>query len=427
MRFARACNSRMYRSPLLSAMMLTLLIGCNKSTEEAEPAEPEVTPEPEKTNEPEVAKEEKAPDKEEAAPDKAETLQTVLVKDVGFKSPESVYYDEKNDVYLVSNINGSPSEADNNGFISKINPQGEVVALTWIQGGQNDVTLNAPKGMTVKDDVLYVTDIDTVRMFDMTTGAAKGEVAIKGATFLNDLTSNESGTIYVSDSGQKADENGVSPTGTDAIWTIKDGKAKKLIAGKKLNRPNGLLADEGGVWVVTNAGTELYRVTDDGKKETPTTIPSGSLDGLARTGDGNLLISSWEAQTVFQGKPEGTFSPVLADVTSPADIGYDTKRNRLLVPIFQEDALRIEQLSATALRSDAPEPETAASKADDGEPSEKTDETTEGEKPTADKPEEATATKKAASEPTTQSDEKKTASADDPPENAAKDTPAKAK
>ena len=46
---------------------------------------------------------------------------------------------------------------------------------------------------------LYVADLDTVRMFDAKTGAAKGEVKIPGATFLNDIAT-DGKVVYVSDS-----------------------------------------------------------------------------------------------------------------------------------------------------------------------------------------------------------------------------------
>ena len=366
MSFARVCNSGMYRSALFVTMTLSLLIGCNKpAEEETPPAEPVAeeakaeTPKPAEPAADETAKEE--------TPKPAEPASLVL-KDVGFKTPESVYYDETNDIYLVSNINGSPTEADNNGFISKVTPAGEVTALKWIAGGENEVTLNAPKGMVVSDNTLYVADIDTVRMFDNATGAAKGEVAIKGATFLNGIAVGPTNIMYVSDSGMASGEKKKAKKNAGAIWTIKDGKAEKLIAGVELNRPNGLLADEGGVWVVTLGGTELYRVTDEGKRETPISVPNGSLDGLVKTADGDLLISSWDAKAVFKGKPGGVFAPVVADITSPAGLGYDMKRNRVLIPVFEGDAVQIQTLgtgaAAAGLRSDAPEPEVAADKAD---------------------------------------------------------------
>jgi hypothetical protein len=91
----------------------------------------------------------------------------------GLATPESVLYDAETDTYLVSNINGAPLDKDNNGYIAEFAPDGKVVNAKLIEGGKNKVTLNAPKGSAIKDGVLYVADIDTVRMFDRKTGAPK--------------------------------------------------------------------------------------------------------------------------------------------------------------------------------------------------------------------------------------------------------------
>ena len=63
----------------------------------------------------------------------------------GFLTPESVFHDSAQDIYFVSNINGSPTAKDNNGFISRLRPDGAVENLKFIEGGKNGVTLNAPK------------------------------------------------------------------------------------------------------------------------------------------------------------------------------------------------------------------------------------------------------------------------------------------
>jgi len=41
----------------------------------------------------------------------------------GFLAPESVLHDTAQDIYFVSNINGSPTAKDNNGFISRVRPE----------------------------------------------------------------------------------------------------------------------------------------------------------------------------------------------------------------------------------------------------------------------------------------------------------------
>jgi sugar lactone lactonase YvrE len=259
----------------------------------------------------------------------------------GFQTPESVLYDDANDRYLVSNINGKTTDADNNGYISVLGPDGKVVTEKWIEGGKNKVTLNAPKGSGIVNGVLYVADIDTVRTFDAKTGAPKGDIKIPGATFLNDVAVNTiDGKVYVSDSGMKASAKGdLEGTGTDAVHVIEKGKSKPLAKdAEKLGRPNGLAVGPTGVWVVTFGTGELYRLDDKGQKQDAVKLPKGSLDGIVLMGD-SFFISSWDANGVYEGRSTGPFHLVISNVKSPADIGIDTKRSRVLVPLFTENAV----------------------------------------------------------------------------------------
>ena len=43
-------------------------------------------------------------------------------------------------------------------------------------------------------------------------------------------------------------------------------------------------------------------------------------------------------------RPDGTSETVVEKVASPADIGYDAKRKRVLVPVLTESVVRIESL-----------------------------------------------------------------------------------
>src|SRR5687768_9580517 len=61
----------------------------------------------------------------------------IAVRGVGFATPESVLHDPLSDSYFVSNINGSPLEADDNGFISLLTPEGQVANLKWIDGASD--------------------------------------------------------------------------------------------------------------------------------------------------------------------------------------------------------------------------------------------------------------------------------------------------
>lgn len=252
----------------------------------------------------------------------------------GFQTPESVLFDADNDVYLVSNINGGPLDADDNGFISKITSEGKLTESKWIDGAKDNIKLNAPKGLAITGGILYVADIDTVHKFDAKTGEPKGDIKIDGATFLNDVAVAPDGGVYVTDSGLDKEFKG---TGTDAVYAIgKDDKVKPLIKDKKLSAPNGVTAgDKGAVWVVTFGSGEIYEVDAKGKMSKNQKLPKGQLDGVVVLDGGDLLVSSWEGSAIYRGKPGGEWKPVVENVKSPADIGYDTKRHRILIPSFQ--------------------------------------------------------------------------------------------
>lgn len=265
----------------------------------------------------------------------------------GMSTPESVYFDEAADVYLVSNINGSPLAKDNNGFISVVGADGKATKL--VEGGKNKATLNAPKGMAVAGGVLYVTDIDTVRMFDRKTGAPKGELAVAGATFLNDMVTGTDGkTVYFTDSGLKQGAKDFEPSGADAVYAIKDGKVAPVLKDKDLGRPNGLAATADALWVVNFGNNELWSIDLKTSKKgaAVTKLPKGGLDGIAVLPSGELLVSSWEGSAIYRGKPGGEFKEAVGGVGSPADITYDAKRQLVLVPRFMDS--KVEGYSVAA-------------------------------------------------------------------------------
>jgi sugar lactone lactonase YvrE len=261
----------------------------------------------------------------------------------GFATPESAVYDASNDRYLVSNVNGKPVEADNNGFISTLAPDGKVAALKWIEGGKGKTSLNAPKGLTIAQSILYVADIDHVRMFDLKTGGSLGEVKIEGATFLNDIVAAADGSVYVSDSGLKMEGSDFAPSGTDAVYKIVAGKSEPVAKTADLGRPNGLALVQDTLLVVTFGSGALYELDKNGQKQGEQKLPKGGLDGLLLVEDA-ILVTSWDGECVYRAERnlDGkgfAFVPLLEGLSAPADIGYDSKRKRLIVPRFTSNAV----------------------------------------------------------------------------------------
>lgn len=259
------------------------------------------------------------------------------LRDAGLSTPESVLYDADADRYLVSNINGSPAAADGNGFISRILPDGQVDQLKWIEGGAAGVSLDAPKGMALVANRLYVSDVHVVRVFDRRTGKALETIPIEGSGFLNDLTPAPGGGVYVSDSA------------TNTIFHIGPGGiVSTAVSSPELAQPNGLLSDERGLIAVSFGGKEAFALSAEGKLERFAELPAGGLDGLVRAKDGRYIVSSWEGEALYAIAGDGIVTTLADRLRAPADIGYDGRRDRLLVPLFKDDEIVV--LSAAPAR-----------------------------------------------------------------------------
>ena len=266
----------------------------------------------------------------------------------GFDTPESALHDALGDVYLVSNLNGAPLAKDNNGYIARVQPDGGM-ERHWIHGGVRGVTLHAPKGLALAGDVLWVADIDVVRKFDRTSGAPLGEIVIPGSTFLNDVSVGPDGSVYCTDMGLDAS---FQPTRTDAIWRITpDGEVRALAKGVDLGQPNGIVARDRGVYVVSWRDGSFYEIDYGGRRTDLGRAPQAQLDGLVRVAGGSedagqaeWLTTSWAGRCVYRFDTRGGCSTLPGRFEQPADCGLDAKRSRLLVPLFGSDRLELLQL-----------------------------------------------------------------------------------
>ena len=98
----------------------------------------------------------------------------------GLSAPESAILDAQRGVIYVSVISGEPNGKDGVGFIAKISADGKLQDGEWIKG------LNAPKGLVLNGDKLYVSDVDQLVEIDVNAGAVTNKWDAAGAQFLND-------------------------------------------------------------------------------------------------------------------------------------------------------------------------------------------------------------------------------------------------
>lgn len=247
----------------------------------------------------------------------AQTLQLKWSTDTLLRVPESVLFDSKANVLYVSNIDGKSNEKDGKGFISKLSTDGKVISLEWGTG------LNAPKGMGMHKGSLYVADLTRVAVFDLASGKLTSSIEIEGAQFLNDITIDAKGNVYVSDSA------------TGKIHKVSDGKAEVYFESAAFKRVNGLLALKGALYVADAGTGKNYKLGDD-KKLTEYAETAQGADGIVMVGKDEYIVSSWGGE-VYYVNAAGKATKMLdtkEQKLNSADIDYDSKTKTVFIPTF---------------------------------------------------------------------------------------------
>jgi sugar lactone lactonase YvrE len=278
-------------------------------------------------------------DQQEASAHPASARSTRVNAIIDFHQPESVKYDSDQDVYFVSNMNGYGSVKDNNGFISRVNAANINEIQTFIQGGVHGVTLHAPKGMAIHGDTLWVCDIDALRGFDRHGGSplATIDFAPYGAVLLNDVAVGPDGTLHVTDTGIQMTDKGVLFSGGDKLFVVGPNHGVRIAAsGAQLDKPNGITWDaKGQRWLYVSFdpfNSRLFAFHEGDTTRAVLDSGHGRWDGVEALADGRILLSSWTDSTVHLVS-NGRDEKLVRNVPAPADIGVDTKRNLVLVPL----------------------------------------------------------------------------------------------
>jgi len=240
------------------------------------------------------------------------------------KIPESVLYTD--DGIFVSNIDGSPTEANGQGFISLLDHDGKIKELKWVRG------LNAPKGMGVWNNKLFVADIHELVEIDISEKTILHRYTAENSLFLNDIAIDFKGRVYISDMKK------------NVIYRFTDGKLEEWLKSDLLLSPNGLFSDQGNMMIGTK--NNILKVNIKDKSVQIYIDNTGSIDGLEAIGDGRYIFSDWIGHIHIAG-PD-TKKVLLLDTTpdkiNAADIQFIPSKKLVLVPTFLDNRLRAYQL-----------------------------------------------------------------------------------
>ena len=245
----------------------------------------------------------------------------------GFSSPESTII-KNNDLY-VSNVGKElkPTLKDGDGFISKLDLNGKIQELHFIDG------LNAPKGMGLIGNTLYVADIDTLRGFDLETKKEVFSLVFEGVNFLNDITIKDDNTLFIGASD------------VSAIYEVNVAKKsyKKIM---DFTVANGLFYQDGVLYAAELGSSpatmfdgkgQFYKIDLKDYSKTRLGTFEGILDGVYKVGN-KIYVSDW-----VKFGPEGivrvydleTKKEEILNVEKfigSADFVIDEKTNKLYLP-----------------------------------------------------------------------------------------------
>jgi hypothetical protein len=246
-------------------------------------------------------------------------LKELWATDSILKTPESVLYDRQRKVIYVANVNGVPSARDGNGFISKLSPDGQVIQLKWIEG------LDAPKGMAIWNNRLYVSDIKYVVEIDLDKGEIMNRYEATDAQFLNDVSCDINGHVYISDSGD------------EKIYLLYQGRLEIWAQSHELKGANGLWVEND--YLLVGCENRINRIHHETRAIEPFIENTGSIDGLVPDGRGNYLVSDWTGHISLVGVKAAR--QLLMDTTpqkiNAADIDFLVDERMLLVPTFYDN------------------------------------------------------------------------------------------
>lgn len=267
-----------------------------------------------------------------AGPATAETTLTPAWKtSAELKGPESVIYHPGSDSLYVSNVNGSPADADGNGFISQLSDEGEIKKLHWLDG------LDAPKGLALRDDRLYVADIDELLVIDINNESIVERYPAEGARFLNDVAIDQQGRVYVSDMM------------TNRIYRLADDQFNLWMDDPMLEAPNGLLVENNqliiGSWgnMVDGFATDVpghLKTLDLDSREIQSLgdgTPVGNLDGVEADGNGNYLVTDWMNGRLLLIRPGGRSETLLEFEQGSADHTVMPEKNLVIIPMMLQN------------------------------------------------------------------------------------------
>ena len=238
-------------------------------------------------------------------------LEKIWETDSVIAIPESVL--PVKDILYISLIDGAGWTSDGKGGIGKLTPNGKIIDTAWITG------LNAPKGMGIIGNKLYVADMLDVVVIDIEKGKIEKKIRIDSAKGLNDITVTSKGIIYISDSRG------------NRIWRLQNDIAEIYL--DSVTGVNGLKAIGDDLYI---GWGKTFVKANSQKQVTKIAEVLQQIDGIEPVGNGDFILTAWVGY-IWYAHANGRIETLLEthpQKKNTADIGYDQQKKIVYVPTF---------------------------------------------------------------------------------------------
>lgn len=223
-----------------------------------------------------------------------------------FCEPETVLA-LPDDTLLVSNVCGFDQQ--DNGFLTLLDKDGAVLDWRVVEG------LDAPLGMTLANNRLYVVDNNSVKVLRW-PGYAPLRTILLETVVANDLAVGDDDSIYVTDSARG-----------EVVIVHPDLEQSVLTGEPQFAGANGIHVNGDDLWV---GGGRLWHV--DLRDNTVTTIGPrwvGGIDGIEQEADGTLQVTPVSGPLIRLADEHEVYT---AEGVSSANHGWAENLRLALIP-----------------------------------------------------------------------------------------------
>ncbi len=211
--------------------------------------------------------------------------------------PESVTYDHKTKQYFVSNTG--------NGTILKSSDLKTYSILAK--------DLGSVRGLYIVGRTLFGASDKGLVLYNVDDGTHLKTVSVPGSVFLNDVTADKDGNVYITDHKAHKIFRYDSSKGTISTFI-----------SKGIQSPNGIIYDANKnrlLLVSLRPNSPIQAIAlPSGELSTFKSTSTGNLDGFGKDKAGNLYWSSWQTSSIYRLKDQNS-SPeqIITNLSGPAD------------------------------------------------------------------------------------------------------------